>query len=161
MGKNDDEITGMQTSFMLDVLARDGIERVMLDWWKKYIGELVITTSPIWDSLRLKKDKAFYDLITEIVTEQVLNAMSHGNINAPIQLHFGQADEFKGIPRWTFVESENECGEEYPGGRGVGISTLNETLLLLNNNKRGIEANKSDNKFDMKVWILASLLKPR
>ena len=126
-------------------------------WWKKNICDISLEISDVWKKLLIVKDKSFYDLIIEIVTEQILNVLSHGKLTQPIKLEFGQADEFKGRPRWTYVLCQNTKGERYLGGRGVGVSTLNETILLLNSNKKGIEITDNGDLYESKVWILASL----
>ena len=155
--KSDQEITKMQSSFMLDILAGCEREGKVIDWWKKNICDISLEISDVWKKLLIVKDKSFYDLIIEIVTEQILNVLSHGKLTQPIKLEFGQADEFKGRPRWTYVLCQNTKGERYLGGRGVGVSTLNETILLLNSNKKGIEITDNGDLYESKVWILASL----
>ena len=160
LNKSEAQWNLLKSSFMTDVLTeRENSEGEVMSWWKNNLGEICFSMSPIWEKLILAKDKAFCDLITEIITEQVLNALSHGDITQAISFEFGQADEFKGRPRWGYISCKNAIGDRYSGGRGVGISTLNETMLLLNSNKKGIE-NHYDNQFESKVWILASLLKP-
>lgn len=148
----------LKSSFMTDIMIeRKNEEGLVLSWWENNLGEISVSASSIWENLRLAKEKAFCDLIIEIVTEQMLNALSHGDITQPITFEFGQADEFKGRPRWGYISCENLIGDKYPGGRGVGISTLNETMLLLNSNKKGIEITDKGDIFESKVWILASL----
>ena len=129
-------------------------------WWNENIAPLSVEMSPVWEKLHIKKDKAFYDLVTEMTTELVFNALSHGDIGGGMVLRFGQAEEFLGMPRWAYVECLNSLGESYEGGSKAGISTLNETMLLLNNNKRGIETTEEGDKFDTKIWLLSSRLKP-
>ena len=155
--KTDQEITKMQSSFMLDILAGCESDGKVIDWWKKNICEISLEISDVWKKLLIVRDKSFYDLIIEIVTEQILNVLSHGKLTQPIKLEFGQADEFKGRPRWTYVLCQNTKGERYLGGRGVGVSTLNEMILLLNSNKKGIEITDNGDIYESKVWILASL----
>lgn len=148
----------LKSSFMTDILIeRENVEGLVLSWWENNLGVINVSVSSIWEKLRLAKEKAFCDLITEIVTEQILNALSHGDITQPITFEFGQAEEFKGRPRWTYVLCKNTKGERYLGGRGVGVSTLNETMLLLNSNKKGIEITDTNDTYETKVWILASL----
>ena len=160
MNKTDEEITQMKSSFMLDILAcNDSGNGKVIEWWNQNIGEFTISESDVWSKIKVLKDKAFYDLITEIVTEQIMNALSHGAFTAGIALELGQAEEFKGRPRWVYINCINKCGNAYTGGRGVGVSTLNETVLLLNSNKRGIDINTDDEMFESKVWLLASYLK--
>ena len=155
--KTEQEITKMQSSFMLDILADRESDGKVIEWWKKNICDISLEVSDVWEKLLIVKDKSFYDLITEIVTEQILNVLSHGDVTQPVKIEFGQAEEFKGRPRWTYVLCKNIKGERYLGGRGVGVSTLNETILLLNSNKKGIEITDTSDIYESKVWILASL----
>ena len=141
------------------IIAEKNSEGFVVDWWNRNIGNLSVTVSPFWEKLMLKKDRMCYDLIVEVVTEQVLNALSHGDIKSGIRFSFGQAEEFKGRPRWTFIECVNRKGDSYTGGREVGISSLNETLLLLNNSKRGMETEDENGMFTNRTWLLSSLLK--
>lgn len=157
--KSSDELVLTESSFMLDVLAEKNSEGFVVEWWNRNIGNLSVTVSPFWEKLRLKKDRTCYDLIVEIVTEQVLNALSHGDIKSGFKINFGQAEEFKGRPRWTFIECVNRTGDKYTGGREVGISSLNETVLLLNNSKRGMETENENGMFTNRTWLLSSLLK--
>lgn len=160
MKKTDEEITQIKSSFILDVLTGNYEENgKIIEWWNKNIGELALVKSPVWEKLLIKKDKSFYDLIIEVLTEQLLNALSHGDIEQGICIELGQAEEYKGRPKWVYILCENACGERYAGGRGVGIFTLGETMLLLNSNERGIETEEADCKFRSKVWIKANLLK--
>lgn len=160
MNKTDEELTNMKSSFMLDILAQNNSENgKVFEWWKQNIGGFTISESAAWSKLKLIKDKAFYDLITEIVTEQIMNALSHGDFGKGITVELGQAEEFKGRPKWVYISCTNQKGNAYTGGRGVGISTLNETMLLLNNNKRGIDITTEDEVFESKVWLVSSYLR--
>ena len=109
----------------------------------------------------LVKDRTCYDLVVEIVTEQVLNALSHGDVRKGFELTFGQAEEFKGRPRWTFIEFSNADGDRYTGGREIGIYSLSETMHLLNNGRRGMETVRENGIFKNRTWLLASLLRAR
>ena len=160
LNKSEDEMTRIKSTFMLDILANETETGNVIEWWTQNICKMSLSISTAWKKLLIIDDKSFYDLITEIVTEQILNAMSHGNVHETIDLEFGQADEFKGRPRWTYILCKNKKGDSYAGGRGVGISTLNETILLLNSNKRGIEIDDAKEIYESKVWLLASLTKP-
>ncbi len=157
MGKTEEEFTLMKSSFMTDILSGRGAS--ITDWWNENVCSLEISRSPVWEGLHIVKDMAFYDLIVEIITEQVFNALSHGDISRGIAITFGQSEEFMGVPRWAFIECVNSCGESYEGGTHAGIPTLSETVMLLNNRKKGIETSRQDDAFSMKVWLLASLLK--
>lgn len=160
LNKSDEELTLMKSSFMLDILAvTDEPSGNVIEWWQQNVGKFTISKSDAWTKIKIIKDKSFYDLVTEIVTEQILNALSHGDISEGITLELGQAEEFKGRPRWVYISCINQCGNSYTGGRGVGISTLNETMLLLNSDKRGIETCSDENIFESKAWLLGSYLK--
>lgn len=158
--KSKEEIIEMQSSFMTDVLAVGDIKKTTLKWWNKYVGVFEINISPVWDTLKVIKGKAFYDLVTEIVTEQILNALSHGDVEKGVELFLGQADESRGRPRWTYIKCRNERGKEYNGGKQVGISSLNETITMLNSNKRGIEIDCSEEVFINTTWLIANLVRP-
>ena len=95
----------------------------------------------------------------EIITEQVFNALSHGDVKQPIAIEFGQAEERRGRPSWVYILCKNAKGKEFPSGRGVGISTLNKTILLLNSNKRGLETSIQEEEFSSKAWLLPSFLR--
>lgn len=161
LNKSDEAITKIKSSFMLDLLSDDGDEQEgkVVEWWNEYIGKINIKTTKVWDSLHILKNKSFYDLIIEIVTEQILNALSHGDLNDEIVISFGQADEYKGYPRWAFISCVNRVGLKYSGGREVGITTLDETMKLLNSNKKGLEIIKSGKIFENKAWLLSGLLR--
>lgn len=161
MNKTAEEWSNIQSSFMLDILAANDTaeEGLVLKWWERYITGISVSFSNIWEGIKLIKDQTVYDLITEIVTEQILNALSHGKIEEGIKIEFGQADEFKGRPRWAYIMCRNTIGKRYEGGRGVGITTLNETFLLLNSNKKGIDITEEEYRFESKAWLLSSLLK--
>ena len=161
MNKTAEEWSNIQSSFMLDILATNDTaeEGLVLKWWERYITGISVSFSNIWEGIKLIKDQTVYDLITEIVTEQILNALSHGKIEEGIKIEFGQADEFKGRPRWAYIMCRNTIGKRYEGGRGVGITTLNETFLLLNSNKKGIDITEEEYRFESKAWLLSSLLK--
>ncbi len=160
MQKTEETMTRMKSDFMLDILAGDANrEGHVLEWWNQHVGHIVVSTSEVWKSLKIIRDKSFFDLITEIVTEQILNALSHGDIHKEICIELGQAEEFHGRPRWAFVACRNTCGEVYSGGRSVGIFTLNEAVRLINSDKRGIETDAEGDCFECKAWLLASLLR--
>lgn len=152
-------ITKLKSTFMLDVLAKVDEDSHVLEWWNNNICNIRLSFSNVWEKLLIIKNKAFYDLIIEILTEQILNVLSHGDFQRGFDVSFGQAEEFMGRPRWTYIECKNKSGEGYNGGRGVGLSTLNETMLLLNSNKRGIETINIDDIFTCRIWILANLLR--
>ena len=106
----------------------------------------------------LIKDKPLYDLIMEITTEQIFNALSHGDVQKPISIEFGQAEERRGRPSWVYILCKNEKGNTFLNGRGVGVSTLNETLLLLNNNKKGLDTDDTEG-YCSTAWLLPSFLR--
>ncbi len=156
--KTEEEWLFIKSSFMLDVLAGEK-DITVVEWWNRYIGKLSITCSKQWEKVLLIKDKPLYDLIMEITTEQIFNALSHGDVTQPIVIEFGQAEERRGRPSWVYILCKNAKGKEFPSGRGVGISTLNETILLLNSNKRGLETKIQEEEFCSKAWLLPSFLR--
>ena len=145
---------------MLDLLAMENCDSTtVVEWWNKHIGPLSISCSKQWEKVLIIKDKPLYDLIMEITTEQIFNALSHGDISKPIIIEFGQAEERRGRPSWVYILCKNILGTRFSSGRGVGVSTLNETLLLLNSNKRGLEAEIEDDEFYSTAWLLPSFLR--
>lgn len=154
MNKTEEEWTKIKSSFMLDILANDeSVEGMVVKWWESYITGISISVSKIWQGIKVIKNQSFYDLITEITTEQILNALSHGKIEDGINIEFGQEG------RWVYISCKNTIGEKYAGGRGIGISALRETMLLLNSNKRGIDVNDTGRIFESKVWLVSGLLR--
>lgn len=158
--KTEEEWIFIKSSFMLDVLAKESSKNnTVVEWWNQHIGQLSITFSKQWEKLLLIKDKPLYDLIMEITTEQILNALSHGDVRKPILIELGQAEERRGRPSWVYILCKNATGKEFSSGRGVGISTLNETILLLNSNKRGMETKVEEDEFYATAWLLPSFLR--
>ena len=156
-----EEMTQIRSSFMLDILADDGAEEgSVLRWWNEYVAPFEVTVSNVWKDLHILKDKAFYDLVVEITIEQILNALSHGDIASGIRLELGQENNRFGRPVWAFISCINKKGTAYKGGRGVGVSTLKETLLLLSSDARGIEVTEEDGMYESKAWILKNFLEP-
>lgn len=155
------EMTQIRSSFMLDILAEDGAEEgSVLRWWNEFVAPFEVTVSTVWRDLYIVKDKAFYDLVVEITIEQILNALSHGDIAGGIRIELGQENNRFGRPIWAFISCINQKGTAYKGGRGVGVSTLKETLLLLSSDARGIEVIEEDGMYESKAWILKNFLEP-
>ena len=162
---NDEKWILIQSSFMLDILAeKQPKENIVLEWWKNNITGLNVTISPAWSSIKIVRNRALFDLIVEVVSEQLLNALSHGDVDSPINIELGQEKEteFHGRPRWAYILCKNMKGSAYLGGKGGGVSTLRETMLLLNSGKRGLDTlfDQDSNIFENKAWILASLIRP-
>ncbi len=147
----------LKSTFMLDILAEKYSEKRLIEWWNNSIGELQFSISDTWTKLRLQEGKALCDLIVEVVVEQLLNAMIHGDVCNSISIELGQSEEVKGRPRWLYILCKNAIGEKYLGGTEKGISSLNETILMINNNKRGIEVSVDGDTYESRVWLLASL----
>ena len=133
----------------------------VIDWWNDNIFSLSISISSIWENLHIIVERSFFDLITEIIAELLLNTLSHGLLGEPVCIEFGQADEYKGKPRWAYLMVRNTIGERYEGGRQIGILTLQETISLINNGKRSIETRIENNDYSTKVWLLSGLLKTK
>lgn len=160
MEKKPNEWEQIKASFMINVLGNE--DSVTNDWWNENIGVLHFDASEKWSNIKIVKDKAFYDLITEICTELLLNAISHGDISKPISFKFGHETNDKGRIRWTYIQCTNFEGSKYPSGREEGINSLNETMLLFNENStgKGVEVDNSKGLFKTKVWLLAKYLRP-
>lgn len=158
--KTDDEWKELRNSFISDVLADNG---QALDWCNKNLCQIKISVTELWNKIKIIEDKAFFDLIVEILTEQILNSFSHGDLNEDIKIEFGEADGIKRkgriISTWCFIRTKNMLGDRYKGGRQTGIKTLSSTLLLLNGNKRGMEQSESENEFITTAWLEADLLR--
>lgn len=161
LGKTETEWTAVRSSFMLDILAADTEDGCVIDWWGKNIGSIEVAISEVWNKIKIIKNQAFYDLITEITTELLLNALSHGDVTAPVQLEFGQNVSGNGRPTWVYVACKNRIGAHFEGGRGVGVSSLHETILLLNRNEKGIEQIKQEDEFAVRVWLDRSFLRAK
>ena len=165
--KTDAVWENLKYSFISDVLANESQgETLTIEWCKKNICDISIAKSDEWKKLNIIEDGAFYDLIVEVVSEQLLNAFTHGNVEDGINIEFGKSSEdaitFKGktIPRWAFISCMNTiCGQQFKGSKQNGISTLNETMLLLNGNKRGLEVKKEKNHFTNIVWFELDMLR--
>lgn len=161
LGKTDNELAKLQLSFLSDILenTEEG-EKDLILWWNRNLNDLEIECSRVWSQLRIIKDMSFFDLVAEIIMELMFNALSHGDLKKQIKITLGQAEEFKGRPRWVFIQCENSVGEQYRSGRQAGITTLNESISMINSEKRGVETDTKNNNYTSKVWLLSSLLKP-
>ena len=159
--KDNDELwTSNKTSFLLDVLAdRDSTDGNVIAWWRQHISPLSYSASPEWEQLNIRKKKPFFDLVVELLGELLLNALSHGKPEDGICIYFGQAEEFQNKPRWVYIECINVVGDQYPGGKEIGLQSLHEMLLLLNSQKRGWEYEKSDGRFRSRFWLSRSYLR--
>ena len=151
----------LKESFITNILANNDS---VLQWSNQNLCHIDYKLSEIWQNVRLIEDRTFFDLIVEILTEQLLNAFSHGDMNEVINIEFGQADEIKimgsTIPKWCYIKCNNTIGVRYESGIKKGLETLNSTLLLINGNKRGIETNEKDGIHCTLVWLEADLLRP-
>ena len=159
--KSDKEWYELRESFISEVLAD---RESALEWCNKYLCVIKIEISEKWLNIRIIEDRAFFNLLVEILTEELLNAFSHGDVNEEITITFGESDVIrrKGrfVPTWYFVRTINVKGEVYKGGRQTGIKTLGATLLLLNSNKRGVEYNNLTDNYIVTAWLESNLLRP-
>ena len=160
-GKTSEEWLELRASFITNVLANNNS---VLHWCNENFCRISFFSSEIWERLKIIEDRTFFDLIVEIITEQFLNSLSHGDINESIKIEFGQSDEIKRkgklIPTWGFIKCENNIGKLYKGGKQTGIETINSTLMLINGNKRGIESGVKGKAFVSKAWLESDLLRP-
>ena len=156
--KDDEEWLNVQSSFIFDILANDDSDEI--SWWNTNICDIEVRYSDVWRKLHIIEEGSFFDLITEIITEQIFNALSHGDLQKPIEIYLGQAEEFRGRPKWAYISCSNHIGEHYLGGKRIGITTLNESINLINSGKRGVDVDVTDTVYQSKVWLLNSLLKP-
>ncbi len=160
-----EEIQQMQESFRDKILLPKYEVGMIISWWRENICDLQISKSQVWEKLRVIKNKSFYDLITEITSEQLLNALSHGDVKKPISIEFGQAEEvMPNFPIWLYISCRNsECDpDKNITGRKVGLSSLGQAITQLNtdalkNNQRGIETSVTNGMFEMKAWIRRDL----
>lgn len=150
----------LRDSFISDVLAGS---QSAIQWCNENLCQIKYTMSERWENLRLIEDRPFFDLIVEIITELFFNALSHGEVNRPILLEFGQREEIERLghlfPTWCFIKCENDVGDRYKGGKQTGLETLDATLRLISGNKRGIERYNEDGRFITKAWLEAGLLR--
>ncbi len=165
--KTEEEWGTAKSSFLQDVLATKSVKgESVIDWWNRYISDLVINVSDFWKEICIVPGKAFYDLIAEITTEQILNALSHGDLSQPIRIEFGEEKGKRDRIRWGYILCENTAGNAYPGGREVGSDLLNDMLLMLNEDSvktespRGLERKETDGVFYSKAWLKAKYLQP-
>ena len=156
-GSDETLLRNVQESFMLEIAPVERTGQNMIDWWKKHIGNLEVSYSPFWNSLQIVWEHMFFDLVSEILTEQLLNALSHGDTTKPFRLTFGETTEEP--DNWVFISLENAIGKTYNSGTKIGIETLNHAILALNHEIRGVDTEKKDGIYTMKTWISAKLLK--
>lgn len=157
--KSSSEWGVLRDSFISDVLANN---QSAIQWCNQNLCQIKYTLSEYWQKLRLIEDRTFFDLIVEIITELFFNALSHGEVNQPICMEFGQTEETikrmgRKTPVWCYVKCENAVGERYKGGKQTGLDTLHSTLMLINDNERGIERTSINNRFVTKAWLESSL----
>ena len=159
--KTEEEWDMLRDSFITSILANNNS---VLQWCNENLCHVAYNISDIWQAIKVIEDRTFFDLMVEIITEQFLNALSHGAVNEPVNFEFGQSDEIKRkgkfIPTWCFVKCDNKIGDQYKGGKQTGIKTLNSTLMLINGNKRGIENYTENDSFVTKAWLEADLMRP-
>ena len=157
--KSDEEWKELKEMFISEVLANG---ESAYEWCNRKLCTINSVVQGRWSDIKIIENRFFFDLIVEILTEQLLNALSHGDITKGISIVFGESDftKFKGKPKpnWFFIRTVNAIGEQYKGGEQKGISTLNSTLLLLNEKQRGFDY-KSDSKYyTATAWLERELL---
>ena len=161
LDKTDDEWTELRNDFIINVLAKG---ESILQWCNTNICVINYTASNSWKKIKILEQRPLYDLIVEIVTEQLLNAFSHGDLNKGINITFNESDiirrKGRSIPTWYNIQTINVPGKIYKGGKHTGIETLNTTLLLLNENIRGVEVIENTNSYKMVAWLEEDLLRP-
>ena len=157
LNKTDFEWTNSMSMFMTDVLAIND-DRVAFDWWNKNWTAIELSISDMWKKFRIKKNGDFYDLILEIIVEIMINFLAHGKLQGGVKLEFGQENDQRNRPLWAYIRSENEIGETCTIKSGVGLSSLNNDILLLNGSKRGIGSCETETMYETKVWLDRKLL---
>lgn len=160
LNKSDFEWTNSTSLFMTDVLAVND-DRAAFGWWNKNWTTIELSISSVWKKIRIKQYGDFYDLILEIVAEIMINFLAHGKLEKGMKLEFGQENDHKNRPLWAYIRSENEIGEPCTIKSGVGLSSLNNDILLLNSSKKGIEHSQTGTTYETKVWLETKLLIPQ
>lgn len=157
--KQKEEWNKLRTSFITDVLAS---KNSVIQWSNENLCTIEYSLSAEWTKLRIVEDSPFYDLIIEILTEQLLNSFSHGDLRNPINIDFGQTDEIKRkkrlIPKWCYISCSNSIGKPFKGGRKVGLETLDITLALINEYGKGLVTSADESTFTACAWLKADLL---
>lgn len=150
------------SSFLIDILKPSDNEKDRIrKWWRDRIGPFEYHLSETWADLHIMESGAFFDLIVEIITEQLLNALSYGDINLPFVLEMGEEEDTRGRIRWVFITFRNTIGEKYEGAHlGKGITSLSRTLMMINGNRRGVDIVAEDDHFRFTAWLRADLLLP-
>ncbi len=162
LGFTGEKYIQLRSSFILDVLAdKTGAENLAINWWKSNIGNLNILLSSKWETIKILKDRDFYDFISDIFAEQLLNVLSHGDITKPVEIELGQEEGTEKHPKWVYVRCKNTVGEHYSSGLEKGIDTLNGMMLSINSNNKGVET--TDDKtpgtqYEVTVWIAGQIL---
>ena len=166
--KTDNEWTNITSSFITDVLAGDescGGEAggpvagrtaaggAVLNWWTSNWTELETDISGIWKKIRIRKNGAFYDLVSEITTELLINALAHGKTDERIKLVLDQETNERGRPMWAYVSCRNTVDEAGESGSGVGLASLESDISIVNRGKRAIECKTEEGIFETKVWL--------
>ncbi len=150
------------SSFLIDILKpfEDEKDRIW-KWWRDRIGPFEYSLSETWTDLHIIENGAFYDLIVEIITEQLLNALSYGDTNLPFALELGEEEDARGRIRWVFITFRNTIGEKYEGAHHKkGIISLARTLMMINGNRRGVDIAVEGDDFKCTAWLRADLLLP-
>ena len=157
LNRSESDWTNMTSTFMTDVLAGDK-GNTAFEWWVKNWNAIDLKVSDIWKKIKFSKDGEFYDLILEIVTEFMINALVHGEVQSGITIEFGQENNEKGRPLWAFISSMNKIGDNCEIKSGVGLSSLNNDILLLNHGERAVVHERNGEFYETKTWLNKKLL---
>lgn len=157
LNKSESDWTNLTSTFITDVLAEEK-GSTAFKWWVKNWNVIELKVSDIWKKIKIFKDGEFYDLILEIVTELMINALAHGDIQNGITIEFGQENNEKGRPLWAFISSKNKIGNVCEIKSGVGLASLNNDILLLNHGERSVIHEKTDKFYETRVWLNKKLL---
>ena len=166
--KSIEEWETIRHSFLMEVKEKGSQASNIIEWCGKYLTEVSLITTETWDKVRIHKShKGFFDLVVEIVSEQLLNAFSHGNVEAGITITLGEDEgiEVFGVKKHIFVyiQCVNYTGNEftYNDGTKRGIIALDGRLNLINGHKKGIDSSIDSNGcYSCTAWIDEELITP-
>ena len=149
---NEIEWTNSKSTFITEVLAKDEDSGAVYNWCKDNLVDISVKISDMWKKIKIKKNGDFDDLITEIVTELLINAMVHGKVDECICLELGQENKENGRPKCAYISVKNKY-EKKRSKMGYGLTSLDNSMSLINGNKQSLECIEEGDMFETKVWI--------
>lgn len=155
-------LDSLVTSFESEIVHEEIETSAITQWFIKNMISISPEISEDWEMLQFQKDGSCQDLIVEILTELLINFLSHGNVQREnsCSLIFSTDGETEfGSPAYLTIKMENSISEEggYSGGK-TGLDSLKELLDLINTtpekkNHPSLQVNADEHHFSITTWI--------